>query len=93
MCPTVPVVFAGLSLALAEVRDSLRADVRPPVTAGDLDGLEPGSTVAIIDRELDPASLLSGEEISRALARGIAVHGAASVGARGARHARNGLSV
>jgi hypothetical protein len=91
-CPTPPVVFAGLSLALEEVRGSLHADVRPPVKAGDLDELGPGSTVAIIDGELDAVALIPSDEIRRALARGIAVHGAASVGAmRAAEPAADGM--
>jgi hypothetical protein len=98
MRPMVPVVFAGLSLALAEVRGSLHADVYAPVAAGDLGGLEPRATVAIIDGSLRSRHLLSKEEISRALPRGIAVDGVGSVGAlcaleQGVRHARNGLGV
>src|SRR5688500_4258860 len=90
--PTPPVVVAGLSLTLEEVRCCLHADVRPPVKAGDLDGLGPGSTVAIIDGELDAVALIPNDEIRRALARGIEVHGAASVGAmRAAELAADGM--
>lgn len=75
------IVFTGLSLEYEEARQLSSADVRPPVKSGDLDNVRPGRTVAIIDGELECRGMLLSEEIQRALARGIQVHGAASVGA------------
>lgn len=75
------VVFAGLSIACDEVRGLLDADVRGPVRAGDLDPIPAGRNVAIIDGDLTPGSLITRNEIRGALARGVRVSGAASVGA------------
>ena len=82
MHPAVPVVFAGISLSHAAVRDIVTADTRPPIRAGDLDLLHgAGGTVLVIDGELGSEALVSAEEIERAIARGLDVWGASSVGA------------
>lgn len=76
------VVFAGITLPHAEASAILgTAEIRPPVKAGDLDHLQGGSTVAIIDGELNGSALLPADEIRRAIARGFDVRGASSVGA------------
>ena len=77
-----PVVFAGITLSHAEIRAALgTAEVRPPVRWGDLDQLDDGRIVSIIDGELHGAALLPADEIRRAIARGIDVRGASSLGA------------
>ena len=82
MRSAIPVIFAGISISHAKVRDLLPADIRPPVRRGDLDQLRgPATTVVIIDGELDPSALLSACEIERAIARGLDLRGASSVGA------------
>jgi hypothetical protein len=76
------VVFAGISISHAKVRDLVLADVRPPVQEGDLDLLRGiGTIVAIIDGELAPNALLSAGEIKRAIGRGMDLRGSSSVGA------------
>ena len=82
MRSSIPVIFAGISISHAKVRDLVLADVRPPVRAGDLDLLRGiGRIVAIIDGELAPDALLSASEIERAIGRGLDLRGSSSVGA------------
>jgi TfuA protein len=77
-----PVVFAGISISHAKVRDLASADVRPPVRVGDLDLLRGnGTIVAIIDGELAPNAILSANEIERAIGRRLDLRGSSSVGA------------
>ena len=76
-----PIVFTGLSLPQAEARRLLNAEICPPVRSGDLDRLNDGQTVGIIDGVLEPESVLSISEIRRALQRRIKIRGAASLGA------------
>ena len=83
-----PIVFAGLSLSRTEADALVAASVRPPVRRGDLDSLDDRSVVAIVDGELDAGSMLPLDEIRRALDRGVALRGAASVGALRAYEAR-----
>lgn len=86
------VIFAGLSLRHDEIRDLPNVDARSPVRSGDLDALTAGLEVAIIDGVLDGDALISMGEIRGALARGVRVSGAASVGAwRAAELARFGM--
>ncbi len=75
------IVFAGLSLGLDEVRSLISTEVHPPVEAGDLSVLPTGCTAVIIDGVLDPETILTSDEIEDALARGVTVSGAGSVGA------------
>ena len=83
------VVFAGPSLNPDEARGRLtdaratEVDVRPPAAHGDvlratLDGAD---TIAIIDGVFDRLPAIWHKEILYALSRGIAVYGAASMGA------------
>ena len=82
MRSSMPVVFAGISISHAKVRDLVSADVRPPVREGDLDLLHvAGTIVAIIDGELAPNVLLPASEIERAIGRGLDLRGSSSVGA------------
>jgi hypothetical protein len=78
---SIPVVFTGISLSLVEARGLLPADIRPPAKLGDLDQLGCEGVVAIIDGELDSNTMLPTDEIRRAIARGLDVRGASSVGA------------
>ena len=78
---SIPVVFAGLSLSLAEVNAFGIAEVRQPIKRGDLDELQDERVVAIIDGELNSDSVLPIAEISRAIERGVRIRGAASLGA------------
>ena len=75
-----PIVYAGISLPREEA-ERMAVEVRPPIKRGDLDQLSDIKSVAIIDGELDEASVLSTGEIIRALRRGMRISGAASVGA------------
>jgi hypothetical protein len=77
----LPIVFTGLSVAREEASMLGRAHIRPPVKRGDLDKLDHGQIVAIVDGELNPATVLPRTEVMRAMRRGVEIHGAASVGA------------
>ena len=82
MRSSIPVVFAGISISHAKVRDLASADVRPPVREGDLDLLRgTATTVVIIDGELAPDVLLPASEMERAIGRGLDLRGSSSVGA------------
>ncbi|MGE3784730.1 MAG: TfuA-like protein, partial [Alphaproteobacteria bacterium] len=77
-----PVVFGGISLSHSAISDVVAAEVRPPIASGDLDRLHgTGRTIVVIDGELGPDAMVSAEEIERAIARGLDVWGASSVGA------------
>ena len=86
---TIPVVFTGLSLSHVEAAAFGFAKIRPPVKRGDLDALGDGRVVAIIDGELDSDTILPIDEIGRAIARGVKIRGAASIGALRAFEARD----
>jgi len=77
-----PVVFAGVSLSHAEIRELVDAECRPPIRTGDLDRLRGAQrTIVIIDGELAGDAVISVDEIERAISRGFDVRGASSVGA------------
>ncbi|MGY0799413.1 TfuA-like protein [Lysobacter sp. A286] len=76
-----PIVFLGLSLTGAEARAVLDAEYRAPIVRGDLDAIVAPAQVVIVDGMLDPDLRLHPEEAARALARGLDLHGAASMGA------------
>ena len=74
MRPLRPVVFAGVSLSHAEIRDLLDAECRPPIRTGDLDRLRGAQrTIVIIDGELAGDAVISVDEIERAISRGFDV--------------------
>jgi ribosomal protein S12 methylthiotransferase accessory factor len=77
----LPVVFVGPSLPHDRAREVLAADYRLPIRRGDLDTIAPGAVVAIIDGVFDQHLAVSPSEIRAALARGIRVFGASSMGA------------
>jgi len=65
----LPVVFAGISLSQVEAEE-MGIEFRPPIKRGDLDQLSDNRTIVIIDGELDKASVLSNDEITRAFDEG-----------------------
>ena len=77
------VVFLGPSLPLDEAAGILAADYRPPVSQGDvLDVIdERPDAIAIIDGYFELVPSVWHKEILLALEQGIAVYGAASMGA------------
>jgi hypothetical protein len=79
------VVFLGPSLDLATARALLDADYRPPVARGDVAALlaeaQPPSVIGVVDGRFMHTFAISPKEILAALDRGIAVYGAASMGA------------
>lgn len=82
MHSSIPVVFAGISISHARVRNLLQADIRPPIRRGDLDQLcGVTTTVIIIDGELDQNAVLLADEIERAITRGLDLRGTSSLGA------------
>ena len=82
---TATIVFVGPTLAAAEVTQRLPGcEVRPPVSVGDVLRLSRRRSVAriaIIDGYFERMAAVWHKEILVALARGIAVWGAASMGA------------
>src|SRR5947209_1003668 len=79
---TRPIVFLGPSISLEEARRTLpRADFRPPIRRGDLDGIAPSAVVGVIDGLFAQTLAISPGEIREAIGNGVAVYGAASMGA------------
>jgi hypothetical protein len=78
---SVPVVFVGPSLARDDAQSLVDAEFRPPVRRGDLDAVEPGRPIVILDGEFDQSLSVSLKEILRSIERGSRVLGAASMGA------------
>lgn len=77
-----PVVFAGPSIAHADVLTLVpSADVRRPIRRGDLDAIEPGAVVALIDGVFDAELSVSPREIRNAISRGVRIMGSSSMGA------------
>ena len=79
-------VFLGPSLARGEAERILDAEYLPPASMGDLYVLtqsraQPGDRVAIIDGLFEQRPAVWHKEVLDALARGIHVYGAASMGA------------
>lgn len=87
-----PVVYLGPSLDLSEAQALLDADYRPPVRRGDLDRVEAGRAVVILDGEFEQSLSVSLKEILRRLEAGSLVAGASSIGAlRAAELATHGM--
>lgn len=77
-----PVIFVGPTMPLALASAILPdADFRPPLQRGGLDDIAPGTLVGIIDGLLAETLAISPGEIREAIARGVIVYGAASMGA------------
>src|SRR5436305_8306237 len=80
--PSERIVFVGPSIPLARARLSLPdAEYRPPIRRGDLDGIAPGAVVGVIDGVFAQTLAISPGEIREAIDSGVAVYGAASMGA------------
>lgn len=76
-----PVIFLGPSLPLAEAREILDADYRPPVKRGDLQHLEGAQVVGIIDGVFLQSCSVGHREILSILNRKVKVIGGGSMGA------------
>jgi hypothetical protein len=76
-----PVVFLGPSLSRAEAEALVQAEFRPPIRRGDLEAVEPGRTVLILDGEFDQTLSVSPKELLRKIDGGSRVFGASSMGA------------
>jgi hypothetical protein len=77
------IVFLGPSLPLAEARQVLDADVRPPAAHGDVlrAALEQPVAIGLVDGVFDRVPSVWHKEILFALERGVHVYGGASIGA------------
>lgn len=92
--PCRPIVFLGPSISGELARRTLpEAEYRPPIRRGDLDDVPAGTVVGIIDGVFDQHLAISPDEIRAALARGVVVYGAASMGALRATEIRNVIGV
>ncbi len=76
-----PVVFLGPSLPLAEAKEIIDADYRPPVRRGDLQQLEGVELVCIIDGVFLQSCSVGHREILSLLNRKVTVVGGGSMGA------------
>ena len=82
MADTRPIVFVGPSISQEEARRTLpAAEFRPPIRRGDLDCIAPGSVVGVVDGLFADTLAISPGEIREAIGSGVAVYGAASMGA------------
>jgi hypothetical protein len=75
------IVFAGPSLAEAELRTLTSATRAPPIKRGDLTGTDDYGVIVILDGEFGQSVAVSPKEILAVIDRGKAVIGAASMGA------------
>jgi ribosomal protein S12 methylthiotransferase accessory factor len=81
MSDTQPIVFLGPSFPVDEARTVLLADYRSPIKRGDLETIESGRVVALIDGVFDQDLAVSPREVKSAVERGVVVFGGASMGA------------
>ncbi len=76
------IVFLGPSISVDFARRVLPAgEFRPPIRRGDLQDVEPGSIVGIVDGLFAQTLAISPGEIREAIGGGVIVYGAASMGA------------
>lgn len=88
------IVFLGPSLPVEVAKRILPdAEYRPPIRRGDLDDLSYGAVVGIIDGVFAQDLAISRGEISDALARGVSIYGASSMGALRAAELRGVVGV
>ena len=80
---TRPIIFLGPSLRLADARELLDTDYRPPAGQGDLLGAaqEKPPAIGLIDGIFKDAPTVRHREILWAMAQGVPVFGASSMGA------------
>ena len=80
--PFRPIIFVGPSIPLDIAKRALpHADYRPPIKRGDLDDIPSGAVVGIIDGVFAQALAISPGEIRETIDSGVAIYGAASMGA------------
>lgn len=77
------IVFVGPTLSQADVEQTLQADVRPPAARGDVlkACAEQPTVIALVDGYFDRVPAVWHKEILNAMAQGIHVFGAGSMGA------------
>ncbi len=91
---TKVVVFLGPSMKVEEARAIYPdAEYRPPIRRGDLEVLEDGTIVGMIDGVFDQDLSISPREIRNALARGMSILGSSSMGALRAAEVRGVVGV
>ena len=78
-----PIVFVGPTLSHDEVRSVLDAEIRPPVSQGDVYrvALQRPASIGIIDGYFEGVPSVMHKEIQWALSEGVPVFGSASMGA------------
>lgn len=76
-----PIVFVGPSIGLAEAKNVIDADYRPPCRRGDLNAIRVPAVVAIIDGVFEQSLAISPTEILHAVRRGVYICGGGSMGA------------
>ena len=81
MIPRLPIVFLGPSMPLEEARSILDAEYRRPIRRGDLQHVEPGRIVGVIDGVFEQDLAVSPTEIREAIGRGVRIFGSSSMGA------------
>lgn len=92
--PPLPIVFLGPSIPdTSDARAVLDADYRPPVKRGDLDGIEAGAIVGIVDGVFHQELAISPQEVHLATRRGVTVFGSSSMGALRAAEVRTVVPV
>ena len=92
--PFRPIIFVGPSIPLDLAKRTLpHADYRPPIKRGDLADIPSGAIVGIIDGVFAQALAISPGEIREAVDGGVAIYGAASMGALRAAEVRKVIGV
>ncbi|MCH9684288.1 MAG: hypothetical protein K0V04_22835, partial [Deltaproteobacteria bacterium] len=76
-----PIVFLGPSMPVEQARQLVDAEFRPPIRRGDLDDVEPGRLVAMIDGVFEQTLAISPREVHQAVGRGVRLMGGSSMGA------------
>jgi hypothetical protein len=74
-------IFHGPSISICDADRLTPAMHAPPIKRGDLDAVGGYSVIVILDGEFGQSLAISAKEILRAIARGIVVIGASSMGA------------
>jgi ribosomal protein S12 methylthiotransferase accessory factor len=88
-----PIVFLGPSMPLAQARQILDADYRPPIRRGDLEPLAAGTVVGMIDGVFEQERSVSPREVQQAVARGVHIVAGGSMGALRAAEVRGVVGV
>lgn len=68
-------------MPVEDAQSILRAEYRKPIQRGDLENVDPGSVVAMIDGVFEQTLAVSVREIHEAVLRGVVIFGGASMGA------------